>query len=280
MAWSGCWPGCWSGRRSGHCTHQCSGWGRRSDAGSVVETPAGGIESGAGIEGTFPGAEELHDCGDFRDRAQSPQRAFVYHRLNGFRCHLTKKVGFHGGGSDAVDTDFGVAKFAGQGFGEGDHTGFCGGIGGEAGGAGFARDRCHIDHAAKVAGLHERYHEAAHFKDGVQIDLDDPAPQGGVGCGDGGGAAGDACIVDEDVEVRADTGERSGDCGTVADIDNVSGYAVILAGRQVKDVDFGTAFQQISGDPLPDPPGTAGDKGCLSGEVVGDGHGGVPGLLA
>ena len=116
---------------------------------------------------------------------------------------------------DGVDGDVAAGEFAGEGLGEADEAGFGGGVVGLAGLASFADDGRDVDDAAP-AGFEHGLHAGLGYEEGAgEVGGEDVVPVFALHA-EGKGVAGDAGVVDEDIDAA-----EVGDDGAGAVLDGV-----------------------------------------------------------
>src|SRR5690606_17917735 len=113
--------------------------------------------------------------------------------------HRAHHVGLHIAGGQGVDGDADGGAFQGQGLGETVDTGLGGGVVHLAVLAGLAVEGADVDDAAEAALAHAVDHRAAHVEAGAEVGVDHRLPAVRAHAVKGG-VAGDAGVVDEDVD--------------------------------------------------------------------------------
>jgi hypothetical protein len=138
----------------------------------------------------------------------------------------------------------------------------------------LARHRGDVDDPAVLVGDHLRHDRAAHQVGRDQVDLDDATPDVGRELPGGGVAAGDAGVVDQDVDLAMRLGDafgRGGDVGLAGQLDHVGADAAGLAelalglgellAVRVPQGDRGARGEHALGDGVADALRAAGDDG-------------------
>ncbi len=156
--------------------------------------------------------------------------------LENFLRHGGNHLGVDVAGRDGVDGDALGGAFEGQGLREAVHAGLGGRVVGLAHLALAAVDRRDVDDAAEAAGAHGVDDEAAHVEDRVEIDVDHFAPLLGrhlvKHC-----VAGDAGVVDDDVDRTEGLG----------DLSDALGALVVVADVPLVDRDAGLDLKLLGG---------------------------------
>src|ERR1041385_4874912 len=189
----------------------CSPAGLRA-CNSVSRPSAGQIEHRSGAEGTVGRAEPGHERGGFLLQSESPHWNLGQHIVDVFLGDLLEDVGLDDGGGNAVDEDAGGGEFLPQGFGERDDASLGRAVVGGIGIALLAGNGGDIDDPPVTARHHAGNDLAATEEDGGQIHIDDLAPLFRRHFPGFFGDAGNAGIVDQNVD-GAEAGEGGGGGG-------------------------------------------------------------------